>query len=356
VLLYEFENLYMLEGEEVGGLMTMSQTPSPDEPILITGGTGFIGSHLAKRLVVDGYNVVLFEARPNQSRIHDIVDKVTVVEGDVGDLESVISTLREYKIQHIFHTAAALSVEAEQDCETAYACNVSGTYNILEAARVFGVKRLVFLSSLAVFGANTPFPFHETSYRDPGSFYGVSKAFGEMLGNYYHLRHGFDFRGVRFAVVIGPGRRGAGATVTYSSFIENVALGITGIIDIPESTILPIIYVEDAADFLMALWKAPKLAHRIYIAGGVPIPIKELISTVKARIPKADIRFELDPDAERVAQTWSFLTTLLVQQGKETLYRQFEELGWELHFDSVEEIVKHFIKFIQTRKEIYSTF
>ncbi|MFX1566292.1 MAG: NAD-dependent epimerase/dehydratase family protein [Promethearchaeota archaeon] len=334
----------------------MSQTPSPNEPVLITGGTGFIGSHLAKRLVAEGYSVFLFEARPNEARIHEIADRVTVVEGDVGDLESITSTLRKFKILHIFHTAAALSVEAEQDCETAYACNVSGTYNILEAARMSGVRRLVFLSSLAVFGANTPFPFHETSYRDPSSFYGVSKAFGEMLGNYYHLRHGFDFRGVRFAVVIGPGRRGAGATVTYSSFIEDVALGRIGIIDIPESTILPIIYVEDAADFLMALWKAPKLSHRIYIAGGVPIPIKDLISTVRRRIPKAEIRFELDPDAERVAQTWSFLTTLLVEQRKETLYRHFEELGWELRFDSVSDIVKHFIEAVQKRKEIYSNF
>ena len=193
-------------------------------------------------------------------------------------------------------------------------------------------------------------------FRDKDSKDVFAEAFGEMLGNYYYLRHGFDFRGVRFAVVIGPGRRGAGATVTYSSFIENVALGKTGIIDIPETTILPIIYVEDAVNFLMALWKAPKLSRRIYIAGGVPIPIKELITTVKTRIPNAEINFELDSDAERVAQTWSFLTTLLVQQGKETLYRNFEELGWELRFDSVTDIVTHFIEFVQKRKEIYSTF
>jgi nucleoside-diphosphate-sugar epimerase len=233
---------------------------------------------------------------------------------------------------------------------------VAGTYNVLEAARVHNIHRLIFLSSLAVFGANTPFPFHETSYRDPGSFYGVSKAFGEMLGSYYHLRHGFDFRAVRFAVVIGPGRRGAGATVTYSSFIESVALGKIGIIDIPETTILPIIYVEDAVAFLMALWKAPKLSRRLYIAGGVPIPIKDLIAEVKVHISDTKIEFQLDPDAERVAQTWSFLTTLLVQQEKETLYRHNEDTGWSLQYDSVSEIVNHFIESVQAQKEIYSKF
>jgi nucleoside-diphosphate-sugar epimerase len=170
------------------------------------------------------------------------------------------------------------------------------------------------------------------------------------------MRHGFDFRGVRFAVVIGAGRRGAGATVTYSSFLEHIALGKTGIIDIPETTILPIIYIEDAAEFLMALWKAPKLSRRVYIAGGVPIPIKDLIAEVKSQVPKAQVKFQLDPDAERVAQTWSFLTNLLVQQGKETLYRKIEKLGWNLRFDSVSEIVKHFIKYVQARKENYSKF
>lgn len=351
-----FDNLYIGEGEEKGGYSYMMVSPSTHEPVLVTGGTGFIGSHLAKRLVGEGYKLVLFDKMPNYSRIRGIRDEVTVIKGDVANLGSIISVLKEHDIKHIFHTAAALSVEAEQDCDKAYACNVSGTYNILEAGRAHQVQRLVFLSSLAVFGANTPFPFHETSFRDPGSFYGVSKAFGEMLGNYYHLRHEFDFRGVRFAVVIGPGRRGAGATVTYSSFIESVALGKPGIIDIPESTILPIIYIEDAVDFLMALWKAQKLSRRLFIAGGVPIPINDLIAAVKAQIPESEVRFELDPDAERVAQTWSFLTTLLVQQGKETLYRDIEDVGWKLQFDSVSDIVKHFIEFVQAHKETYSEF
>jgi nucleoside-diphosphate-sugar epimerase len=334
----------------------MSKDIPKDEPILITGGTGFIGSHLTKHLVSEGYPVVLFEAKPNLARISEFADKVTLIEGDVANWSDVMCALTDYGIKHIFHMAARLSVESERSPGAAYACNVSGTYNVLEAARIMQVKRFVFLSSLAVFGANTPFPFQETSYRDPGSFYGVSKAFGEMLGSYYHLRHGFDFRGVRFAVAIGPGRRGAGATVTYSSFIENLALGRPGLIDIPDTTILPVIYVADAVSFLMALWKAPKLAQRIFIAGGVPISIQDLIKEVKTHIPKAKLKFDPDPDAVRVAQTWSFLTMLLVEQKQETLYREIEQLGWKLQFNSVSEIVKHFIEYVQTRKEIFSRF
>ncbi|MFX0168887.1 MAG: NAD-dependent epimerase/dehydratase family protein [Candidatus Hodarchaeota archaeon] len=334
----------------------MSQNIPKDDPVLITGGTGFIGSHLAKHLIDDGYQVVLFESKPNLARIDEIVNKVTLVEGDVTSWSDVVRALKDYHIKHVFHTAARLSVESERNPGAAYACNIAGTYNVVEASRIMQVQRLVFLSSLAVFGAGTPFPFHETSYRDPGSFYGVSKAFGEMLGTYYHLRHGLDFRGVRFAVAIGPGRRGAGATVTYSSFIENLALGKSGIIDIPETSILPIIYVADAVNFLIALWRAPKLTQRVFIAGGVPIPIQDLIAEIKTHIPKARVEFILDPDAVRVAQTWSFLTTLLVQQKQETLFREIEQLGWQLQYDSVSEIVKHFIGYVQARKEIFSSF
>ncbi len=334
----------------------MPDQPSKNAPILITGGTGFIGSHLTHRLVSEGYQVILLDAKPNLARIGEITDKVTVVEGDVGVWSDVVSTLKEYNIKHVFHTAARLSVEAERQIGGAYSSNIAGTFNVLEASRIMQVQRLVFLSSLAVFGAQTQFPFHETSYRDPGSFYGVSKAFGEMLGSYYYMRHGVDFRGVRFAVVIGPGRRGAGATVTYSSFIENIALGKPGIIDIPESSILPIIYIEDAADFLVALWKAPKLTKRVYITGGVPIPIQELIAEVEKVIADAEVQFKPDPHAERMAQTWSFLTTLLVQQGQENLYRDIEEVEWSLRYNSVSEIVKHFIEYVQVRKEIFSSF
>lgn len=334
----------------------MTIKPLTERTILVTGGTGFIGSHLSQRLANQGYKLILFDAKPNYHRIDQFVDNVIVVKGDVGARSDFIEILKQYKITDIFHTAARLSVEAEKDIDIAYSSNIEGTFNILDAARIMKVQKVIFLSSLAVFGANTPFPFHETSYRDPGSFYGVSKAFGEMLGLYYHLRHEINFRSVRFSVVIGPGRRGAGATVTYSSFIEKLALGQLGVIDVPENTILPIIYIDDAADFLVALWKAENLRKRIFIAGGVPISIQDLITEVKKHIPGAEIRFELDPTVERVAQTWSFLTTMLVQQGKETLYRDIPEIGWKLQNNSVQEIVKHFIKTVQTRKEIFSAF
>jgi nucleoside-diphosphate-sugar epimerase len=333
----------------------MAKNPE-HEKIMITGGTGFIGSHLARQLTKLGHQIVLFDFKPNYHRISDFKDKVEIVKGNVARRSDLEETIRTHKIKHIFHTAASLSVDAEHNISSAYSGNVDGIFNILETCHTLQVQKVVFLSSLAVFGANTPFPFHEKSYRDPGSFYGVSKAFGEMLGQYYHLRHNLDFRCVRFAVIIGPGRRGKGATVTFSSLIEKVALGKTAIVDVPESTLLPITYVDDSVDFLIALWQAEKFQRRLFIVGGVPAKVTDLIAEMKKHVKKSDIRFEIDPDAERVATTWSFLTTLLIQQKQEQLYREFEEVGWKLKHNTIQDIVKRFVEDVESRKEIYSAF
>ncbi|MFX1563200.1 MAG: NAD-dependent epimerase/dehydratase family protein [Promethearchaeota archaeon] len=329
---------------------------SEREKILITGGTGFIGSHLARQLTQLGHQIVLFDIQPNHHRIDDFKDKVEVVKGDVAKRRDLEETIRTHKIKHIFHTAASLSVNAERDISSAYSGNIDGTYNILEACHTMQIQKVVFLSSLAVFGANTPFPFHEKSYRDPGSFYGVSKAFGEMLGQYYHLRHNLDFRCVRFAVIIGPGRRGAGATVTFSSLIEKIALGKPAVVDVPESTLLPITYVDDSVGFLIALWQADKFQRRPFIVGGVPATVTDLIAEMKKHMDKVDVRFEIDSEAERVATTWSFLTTLLIQQGQEELYRDIKEVGWKLKYNTTQDIVKRFVEDVQSHKEIYSAF
>jgi len=327
-----------------------------DEAVLVTGGTGFIASHLARKLVKQGYRVILLDARPNWHRIADFSDKVEVVRGDLGVWGDVVEAIKEYHVSDVFHAAARLSIEAERRLGAAYSSNVEGTFNLLEACRLMGVRRVVFLSSLAVFGANTPFPFHEKSYRDPWSFYGVSKAFGEMLGMYYHYRHGMDFRCARFAVVIGPGRRGAGATVTFSTLVEKMVLNHSAIVDVPEGTLLPILYVDDAVDFLLSLWRAEGLRQRIFIAGGVLISIQDLIAEVKRHVPDAQVKFEVDPEAERVSQSWTLLTMMLVQKGQEKLYREIKEIGWKLKYDTVQDIVAHFVKEVLSHREIYSAF
>ncbi|MFW9847885.1 MAG: NAD-dependent epimerase/dehydratase family protein [Candidatus Thorarchaeota archaeon] len=324
--------------------------------VLITGGTGFIGSHLARKLIQQNMRVVLFDLYPNHNGILDIKDKVEIVEGDVSDFKTLSQTIERYEVESVIHTAAMLSVAAATGLRKAYEVNIEGTFNILEACRTKNVKKVVFVSSLAAFGPNTPFPFHEKSYREPASFYGASKVAGEVLGTFYHHTHGIDFRCVRLAVVIGPGRRGQGATVSFSKFVEEVVLGRKGIILVPDYTILPIIHVSDVAELIIALWGAEKVEQRIFMSGGVPIAIGDFRDAVEKLVPDADIEFKEDETVESVAQTWTLLTSMLVQQGQETVYRKIEEIGWHLEYDTVQKIAEKFVEEITDNKDMYSSY
>jgi len=334
----------------------MSEKSSNAKPVLITGGTGFIGSHLARKLVSLGYDVVLFDFYPNEHSIKDISPQVKIVKGDVSDYQQLANTLKAHNIGSVIHAAALLSIAAADELTKAYKVNIEGTFNLLEACRLQGIKKVVFLSSLATFGPNTPFPFHEKSYREPASIYGVSKVVGEVLGTFYHQTHGMDFRCARLAVIIGPGRRGQGATVSFSQFVERVVLGEPGIIMVPDYTVLPIIHIDDVTNLLLNLWKADEVSHRIFMSGGVPIAIEDFVAEVKKHVPDADIQYDVDPVAEEVAGTWTLLTSMLVNQGQATIYREIEEIGWKLEIDSVEKLAARFVEEIQENRDIYSSY
>jgi nucleoside-diphosphate-sugar epimerase len=165
-----------------------------------------------------------------------------------------------------------------------------------------------------------------------------------------------DFRCVRLAVVIGPGRRGRGATVSFSKFVEEVALGKPGVIMVPDYTVLPIIHIDDVTDLLFSLWKAENVNERILMSGGVPIPIQDFVTAVKKHVPDANITYNVDPVAEEVAGTWTLLTTMLVHHKQETVYREIEDIGWKLKIDSVEKLAAKFVEEVQENKERYSSY
>ncbi len=187
---------------------------------LVTGGAGFIGSHLVHRLLADGHRVRVFDnfSGGSRERLAAIRGDIDLVEGDLRDEAAVARAVRDVEV--IFHEAAEPSVpRSVADPATTYAVNVSGTLNLLQAAAAAGCRRLVFASTCAVYG-DAPPPTAETSPPRPFSPYASSKLAGEDLNAVFTHLHGLETVTLRYFNVYGPGQDPASA---YAAAIPRFA-------------------------------------------------------------------------------------------------------------------------------------
>jgi len=143
--------------------------------ILITGGTGFLGVHLARRLLRDKYIVTLFDLADLDAQ--DLIGKVKVIKGDIRNPTAIDKAVKGH--EYVVHAAAALPIQVAK--KSIYSVNIDGTRNVLEACLHHKVKRVIFISSTAVYGVPKHLPEMETSPLYPIGFYGESKVAGEKL-------------------------------------------------------------------------------------------------------------------------------------------------------------------------------
>jgi len=313
-------------------------------PKLITGGMGFIGTYLAHALLAKGEEVVLFDVISNSPLIQDIKNKVKIVQGDLSSWAEVLEVVKQYKIDGIYHTGALLSASAEEKPITAYNVNAGGTFNVLEAARLFNVKRVVYTSTIASYGLGLH-TVNEDTIQMPISMYGVTKVFCERLGEYYYRKFGVDFRAVRLPSVIGPGRGGGGASAYSTLMISEPALKKPYTVYVEEDVIMPLLYIKDAIDGLLRLYDADnaKLKRRVYCIAGFSPTAKEIYAAVKNALPNADIQFKPDRELTEIVRSWP-------KYLEET--KALEEWGWKTKFH-LKETVEDFIKEVQAHPEIY---
>lgn len=184
---------------------------------LVTGGAGFIGSHLVDHLLADGWRVTVVdnfdsfydeETKRRNIEPHLGLNTFDLVEADIRDLESLQTRLNgRYDV--IVHLAAKAGVRPSiQDPVTYQEVNLSGTQNLLELARAWGVKQFVFASSSSVYGMNPNVPWREDDcVLLPISPYAATKVAGEILGHAYSHLYGIRFIALRFFTVYGPRQR-----------------------------------------------------------------------------------------------------------------------------------------------------
>ena len=174
---------------------------------LVTGGAGFIGSHLAERLLTDGYRVRILDdfstGSPANLAFANEHGGLDVVRGDIRDLATLERCVAGAQI--IFHQAAMRSVpRSVKDPLGANDHNVAGTLNVLEAARRAGIRRVVYASSSSVYGDRPELPKREDQPPAPISPYAVSKAAGELYAGVWSRLYGVETVGLRYFNVFGP--------------------------------------------------------------------------------------------------------------------------------------------------------
>lgn len=263
--------------------------------VLVTGGTGFIGSYVAADLVTEGHQVVAFDPSTDETRLEKlgVAGDVTVVAGDVTDPTEVVRAVGEHDVTHVVHLAALLTTAAEADPRAALEVNVEGTNNVFEAARAFPdrIERVAWASSAAVYAP--PENYDGTVTEDylvyPDTLYGATKAYNEHQARTYHEEFGVSHVGVRPTVAYGPYRE-TGGSAFLVDLIEKPALGEPFAVDYGDQ-VIDWQYVEDVAQSLRLAAFAPEadLSRRVYNVRGENATIREAAETVRRVIPDADI-------------------------------------------------------------------
>jgi threonine 3-dehydrogenase len=317
--------------------------------ILVTGGTGFIGVGLAHKLVEKGEDVVLFDVAPQYERVAELKDKVKVVQGDLKVWPEVLNVVKENEVEGIFHLGSMLSTPSDNNPWASFQVNVVGTMHVLEAARLFGVKRMVFPSSIVTFGLGAGEVLTDETIQRPITMYGSGKLYGELLGRFYRRKFGLDFRCLRYCSVIGPGVKTMAVTQYNAWMIENAALGKPYECFVTEDTAIPVMYFKDAIRAIAMLYDAPEeqIKTVCYNVSGVSPAqtARELELAIKKFIPGAKITYKPDPSVMEYHKAQK----VKIFDDR----RAREEWGWEPAHSDVEKVVEDFIQEVRTRAHFY---
>lgn len=313
---------------------------------LITGGCGFLGSTLARSLMKEGLRPVLLDVAPIGPVLNDVRDGFDYVHGSQTNLSFLLSCVQEHAIDTVFHLGGMLSAPSERDPWSAFDVNVVGTYNVLEACRIGGVKQVIYGSTIATYSQDIATDFiDDRTLQRPTSMYGTTKVFGELLGRFYRRKFGLDFRGVRLPSVVGPGAKTAHMSIYNAWAIEYPLRGKPYRLLCEPKTRCPVIYFKDAARSLLELSRAPQTQIQTIVynlAGIIPaFSAEELVQEVKRRVPDADLRFHPDP----------LIVELLRELGQLRILDEAarREWGWSPHYSLTAMIDDFMEEFRQNR-------
>jgi len=260
--------------------------------ILVTGGAGFIGSHLVESLIKQSHKVTVlddfntyYSPRIKTDNLVPSMDDINLVNGDIRDRKITNSVFENGEFDLVIHLAARAGVRPSIQNPFLYSdVNCNGTMNLLELSKQYGVKRFFFASSSSVYGNNKKIPFHENDpVENPISPYAATKRAGELFCANYHELYDIEIACLRFFTVYGPRQRPDMAIHKFTKAIEN---GDTITMFGDGTSERNYTYVEDIVEGVLGLIEKHKGFEIYNLAGDGSIELKDLITLIAEKCGK----------------------------------------------------------------------
>jgi UDP-glucuronate 4-epimerase len=299
--------------------------------ILVTGGAGFIGSALAKRLSAAGHRIVIvdnfndyYSVKLKRDRVAHLVPHIPIYMLDITDEAAVHALFAAEKFDIVCHLAAQAGVRYSIDNPSAYIdANLRGTQVLLEAMRKYSVGRMVFASSSSVYGNDTVAPFREDAPADRQvSVYGASKRGGELLAYTYAHLYKMDITCLRFFTVYGPWGRPDMAPIKFAkSILEGSPIDVYNNGDLRRD----FTYIDDIVEGFVRAVERPLGYEIINLGHGSPVPLLRFIEVLEGALGmKAEKRmlpmqegdvFETYADTTKARTLLQFAPHVSVEEG-----------------------------------------
>jgi nucleoside-diphosphate-sugar epimerase len=279
---------------------------------LILGGTGFIGRRLVPLLAQRGEEVVCMDLNPGTASYGQLGSRVRVVRGDVTQFDDVMAVTVAAKPSRVVNLAYFLG--SEHAPHVATKLNIVGMDNCFEAARLCGVNRVVFASSLAVSGEQQFYGDRvvtEDDFRHGHVQYAMHKIFNEWQAQDYREKHGMEITAIRPANVTGPDK--IVGSVDHVKCITFPARGEAISFPYKDAMRCPV-HVDDIAEVFARVLLTDKPRHPVYNTGGTAISLGDLANLVREFLPDAQIGFEHETGGKQTSGNYLIDNTRLIQE------------------------------------------
>jgi UDP-glucuronate 4-epimerase len=258
--------------------------------IFITGGAGFIGSHLIKKLTSQDKEIVIIDrlnsrnAELKKTRLNKFLKSCdyTFYDAELSDRQTIKKILKKHKFDLIIHFAATTNLEFNPELYNR--TNILGTVNIFELAKQYKVPKVIFASSSMVYGNNPNPPFKESDNTDhPLSLYAATKKFDEVLAHTYHHLYGIEMVGLRFFTTYGPWGR---PDMAISQFVERIIAGKKIQVHNQGQIKRDFTYVDDIVNGILSVINKKLKYELINLGSGTSISLKHIIELIEKQTDK----------------------------------------------------------------------